>query len=234
MSDHFRHIYSQEAAAYHAMIAAEDWKGHLKQKLRGLLSAYHRPKVLDVGSGTGRFGLMVGDLAGQFLALDLYEAMLQQQKLFAEAADQEAMWDLLQADARAIPVKNSWADVVLAGWALGHLTGWYPSTWRTEMTQALNEMQRVCHPGGIICIAETMTTGGPPAPPNPELAHYYDWLELQWGFSRFLISTDYAFGSVEEAVSKTEFFFGESLAQKVRENQWHILPEWTGLWVKQI
>ena len=99
------------------------------------------------------------------------------------------------------------------------------------MGRALREMLRVAAPGGAVVIIETLTTGSLiPAPPTEELAEYYAWLEGEWGFRRQAIQTDYQFASVEEAVARTEFFFGAKMAAKIRENSWTRLPEWTGVW----
>ncbi len=84
-------------------------------------------------------------------------------------------------------------------------------------------------------ILETLTTGGlAAAPPSPELAEYYAWLEQAWGFSREVIATDYQFESVEQAVEYTEFFFGPKLAADIRARGWARLPEWTGVWSRSI
>lgn len=233
MTDHFKKIYGQKADAYQRMIAAEDHYGYLRDLMRGLIGAYERPRVVDLGSGTGRFGVLVGDMTRDFVALDLHAAMLKEQALLRRAVDYAARWRLVHADARAVPLADGWSDVVLAGWALGHLTGWYPLTWKNEIALALREAERIARPGGLICIAETMTTGGPPGPPSAVLAEYYTWLEGEWGFERQVIQTDFAFNSIEEAVAATEFFFGEELAAKIRQKEWAIVPEWTGIWVKK-
>jgi hypothetical protein len=82
---------------------------------------------------------------------------------------------------------------------------------------------------------ETLSTGSlTPAPPTEALAHYYAWLEADWGFNRQEIQTDYQFASVEEAVARTEFFFGPGLAATIRRQGWSRLPEWTGVWGKRI
>jgi hypothetical protein len=39
---------------------------------------------------------------------------------------------------------------------------------------------------------------------------------------------------VDEAVERTEFFFGPELAATIRANGWARLPEWTGVWSKKI
>jgi len=93
----------------------------------------------------------------------------------------------------------------------------------------------VVAPGGALIILETLSTGSlTPAPPSPGLAEYYDWLEQAWGFSRETIATDYRFASVDEAIARTEFFFGADLAAKIRAQGWARLPEWTGVWGKSI
>ena len=83
-------------------------------------------------------------------------------------------------------------------------------------------------------ILETLGTGSlTPAPPTPQLAEYYAWLENEWGFQRREIRTDYEFANVEEAIGRMEFFFGAALADKIRANGWVRVPEWTGVWSKQ-
>lgn len=233
MSDHFKEIYGGQAAAYQAMIAAEDSRGELQSTIRGLLQRFDRPLVVDVGSGTGRFGQIAGDLAGHLVAVDLYDAMLREQQRVRSAAAHAAQWSLAQGDGRRLPLPDDRADVVLAGWSLGHMTGWYPSTWPQEIGVAVGELKRVCRPGGVICIAETMTTGGTvPAPPAPVLADYYRWLEDVHGFKRTILQTDFAFATAAEAAAMMGFFFGESLIEKINSNDWHVVPEWTGLWMK--
>ena len=144
-------------------------------------------------------------------------------------------WPLIQGDNRTLPLKNNWASVVTAGWALGHLRGWYDADWRTQIGRILTEMERAAVPGGWLIIIETLTTGAlEPAPPTPELTEYYAWLEETWGYTRHAVQTDYQFASVEDAVAKTEFFFRPDLVKLIRQNNWARLPEWTGVWYKQI
>ncbi len=232
MGDHFREIYSHRAAAYHRMIAMEDADGHLAAFLRERLDGLSRRRVLDLGGGTGRFGLLLAGQSDQFLSVDLHEGMLRQQA--AVRPQPAGCWSLVQGDMRRLPVVAGWADLILAGWSLGHFTGWYPATWRAEMSHVLREIERAAAPGALICIFETMTTGGAePAPPTPDLAAYYDWLESDWGFSRSLLATDYQFESAAEAAAAPEFFFGPALAGEIRRRRWARLPEWTGAWTRR-
>jgi len=62
------------------------------------------------------------------------------------------------ADNRQLPVSDGVADVSIAGWSFGHFTGWYPSTWRVEIEQAIEQLRRVLRPDGVMIIIETLGT----------------------------------------------------------------------------
>ena len=93
---------------------------------------------------------------------------------------------------------------------------------------------RVTKPGGILLVMETLGTGATePKPPSAELSEYYQWLENKYGFQKKVISTDYQFETVEQAVEFTQFFFGDDLAARIRQKVWSRLPEFTGIWHKR-
>lgn len=230
--DHFRLIYSSRAADYHRMIAPEDADGNLLSTLQAAMPLAGK-RLLDLGTGTGRLPLLLAREAAQMVGLDLHWDMLKE-----NARQRELMtdhWSLVQGDMRALPFPSAWAEVVTAGWAIGHLRGWFADDWQTQIGQILREMHRVVATGGAILIMETLTTGSlTPAPPTEGLAEYYAWLENEWGFTRQAIRTDYQFANVQEAVERTEFFFGPEMAAKIRERGWARLPEWTGVWSKSV
>ena len=228
--DHFRHIYTARAIEYHRMIAAEDVDGELAAALRRA-APWAGKRVLDLGTGTGRLPLLMAGEAAQIVGLDLHWAMLREQQ--AQRARAGGGWPLVQADMRALPCASGCADIVTAGWAIGHLRGWHAEDWQTHIGRVLAEMERVVAPCGRLVIMETLTTGGlAPAPPTEGLAEYYAWLEVEWGYTRQVIRTDYVFADVEAAVAHTAFFFGAELAGAIREHGWARLPEWTGVWAK--
>lgn len=228
--DHFIRVYKTQAAAYHELIAAEDADGNLLPALQAH-APLHGARLLDLGSGSGRIPFLLRDAGCEIVAAEIHHAMLQEQKRQQRSVN--GGWALLQADGRALPLQAGWADVVVAGWAFGHFTGWYPDDWQAHAARALAEMQRAARVGGTLLILETLGTGAPqPAPPNPGLAAYYAWLE-KLGFAREEIATDYDFGSVERAAELCGFFFGEEMAAQVRANGWSRVPEWTGLWSRK-
>ena len=67
----------------------------------------------------------------------------------------------------------------------------------------------------------------------PHLENYYPWLG-EMGFQNKWIRTHYQFESLDEAVELAGFFFGEEMADQVRERGRVILPECTGVWWKKI
>jgi ubiquinone/menaquinone biosynthesis C-methylase UbiE len=230
--EHFQAIYASRAAEYHRMIAAEDLDGRLLPAIERVTSLRGK-RVIDLGTGTGRLPLLIGGQAAQVVGLDLHHDMLRQN--VAQRQRQAGRWTVVQGDMRRLPFRSAWADVVTAGWAIGHLRSWFADDWQTQISSVLNEMQRVVAPGGALIILETLSTGSlTPAPPHAALAEYYDWLEQAWGFSCETIPTDYLFASVDAAVARTEFFFGPELAAKIRTHGWARLPEWTGVWSKLI
>ncbi len=210
--DHFIQIYSHQGTAYHEMISYEDVDGNLRPALEGITP--FTGKILDLGTGTGRIPLLFPE--ANITGLDLHWDMLKENQ-------RQQMPDpgpLLQGDMRLLPFPSGSFQIVTAGWALGHFTGWFGEDWQAQMRLVLEEAQRVLQPGGWLIILETMTTGSTtPAPPSPGLAEYYRWLEEDLGFDSQVIQTDYLFDDLAQAYRYAQFFFGDELAKKVRKRK---------------
>lgn len=230
--DHFRNVYTNQAAAYHELIVAEDADGHLLPALQAI-APLAGARVLDLGSGSGRIPLLLQGLDCEIIASDLHGPMLAEQQRQMRLAN--GNWSVVQADGRQTPFVSGWADVVTAGWAFGHLVGWHPDDWQQHAGRAIAQMQRTAKRDGTLIIMETLGTGVlRPAPPTGALDAYYAWLENEHGFVRTTVATDYDFGSVDRAAELCSFFFGEELAARVRTNGWSRVPEFTGVWGKRI
>ena len=225
----FEEIYAQHAEAYDALIEREDYENHLLPALAAI-TPLEGTRVVEFGAGSGRLTRLLAPLVERIRAYDASAHMLSVAEQHLKAMG-VANWELGVADNKRLPVEDATADIAIAGWSFGHSVGWFPESWRDEIGAAVDEMARVLRPGGTAIILETMTTGSEtPAPPSEGLAAYYHWLENERGFSSTTIRTDYQFESLDEADRLTRFFFGDELADRVRRENWVILPENTGIW----
>ncbi len=225
--DH-RQVYAEGADDYERLVEREDYQGNLVSALEPLLEAARAQIMVELGAGTGRLTRLLAPRLSSVKAFDASEAMLRvaRRKLHELGIEN---CSLATADNAELPVEDGCADLVVAGWAIGHTVGWHPETWRSRVERVLGEMGRVARPSGLQVIFETLGTGHRIPTPPPHLVPYYELLEER-GFVRQVVRTDYRFASAEEAEELVGFFFGEQLAAQVRESGERTLPECTGLW----
>lgn len=139
-------------------------------------------------------------------------------------------WKTSVSDLRQLPLEDHSFDIVMAGWSICYLASSNNNEWSDNLSQVLNEIIRVLRPNGTIIILETLGTGNEqPAPPD-FLQSYYTKLEQEYGFKHKAIRTDYEFDSVEQAEEVCRDFFGDSLADRIKEEKMRIVPECTGIW----
>lgn len=221
----YKQIYATQADLYEQLVSREDYQGNLWRALRQI-RPFDGLDVIELGAGTGRVTRLLAPAVKSIRAFDISWHML-------HAGLQN--WPIAVADNRRLPARAGIADVSIAGWSLGHLTGWHPQTWQDEIVQALAQMKRVLRPRGTVILLETQGTGHTnPCPPHDNLAAYYRWLEQEHGFTSTWIRTDYHFQSLDQAAKLTRFFFGDQLADHVLKENLLILPECTGIWWLEI
>lgn len=227
----FHSIYANQADNYDRMVNREDYQGNILATLK-MIRPLNGIDVVEFGAGTGRLTGLLAPHVRSIAAFDASAHMLDQARLNLERLGVNN-WRVAVGDNRRLPIEGGVADLAIAGWSFGHSVGWYPETWRTEISLALREMERVLRPGGTAVILETQGTGREmPQPPHPGLAAYYAWLENEHGFASTWIRTDYRFASLQEADELTRFFFGDDLANRIVRENLVILPECTGVWWK--
>lgn len=225
MKARYADIYRDEAARYDALVSCEDHEGRLLPALRGV-ARLEGATVVEMGAGTGRLTALVAPEACRVVALDRAHAMLRR----AAARELGGHVSFAVADHRALPLPAACADVVIEGWAFGHLL----DEGLHAAAAATDEAERVSRPGGVVVLLETLGTGRTePAPPSPALARFFEWLESARGYRRRWVRTDYRFESVAEAVASCRFFFGDRLAEQVAASGSPIVPECTGLWSRR-
>lgn len=227
MSERQRKIYQTDGDRYEALISREDYQGNIRRALDEIVNV-DGLDVLDLGAGTGRLAVMLAPRARSVRAFDMAEEMLRvcRERL---AATGLSNWQVELADHRSIPVEDHSADLVVSGWSVSYLAVWNPDSWRAELEKWLSEMKRVLRPGSSIVLFESLGTGYESPIKLEHLKEYYPWLD-EVGFQNKWIRTDYKFESIEEAEELSRFFFGDALGDKVRQNNWVVLPECTGIW----
>jgi ubiquinone/menaquinone biosynthesis C-methylase UbiE len=224
----FETIYRQHPETYQALVAQEDYQSNLARALRRLLPA-DGGDVLDMGTGTGR---VARQLAGDGRGITASDRSLPMLRTAAGLVPEEIAW--LAADNRQLPFRPGFADLVIAGWSLGHSVAWYADSWPREIGRALEEMLRIARPGGMLAVIETLGTGQEtPLAPTQALADYYHWMEAEHGFDRQWMRTDYLFEDVAQAERLMRFFFGDEMGDQVRVAGIRLVPECTGLWTRR-
>jgi malonyl-CoA O-methyltransferase len=127
--------YSRWAASYpphahNALMQAEE------SAMRELFPAFTGRAVLDLASGTGRYGLLAQQGGAKtVIALDNSPDMLRASVLSSRAL----------ATTESIPLPASSIDIILCGLALGHLPSLAPS---------IHEISRILKPGGTALISD--------------------------------------------------------------------------------
>lgn len=231
MSD-FKKIYATQAKKYDQLIAQEDYQGNILRALQGI-RPFTNQTIVEFGAGTGRLTMLLTPLVQQIYAFDASPAMLAvaEQKLQATA---HANWQVQVADNAHIPLPDNCADIAIEGWSFGHLRSWHPDNWQEKLNANLNEMTRLLQAKGTMILLETLGTGHESPHRFSELDELFQHLETNHQFQHTWIRTDYQFNSLDEAEQLTHFFFGDELAQQVRQHNWIILPECTGIWWKNV
>lgn len=222
-----RKIYQTDGDRYEALIAREDYQGNIEKALDEIVRV-DGLDALDLGAGTGRLAVMLAPRVRSIKAFDISSEMLRvcRQRLEASGLSN---WEVEVADHRQLPIPNSSADLVVSGWSVSYLAVWNPDTWKRELEIWMSEMQRVVRPNGYIVLFESLGTGNESPVRLSHLENFYRWLD-EVGFQNKAIRTDYKFESLAEAEELSRFFFGDELGEKVRQNEWIVLPECTGVW----
>jgi len=220
-------VYAHHGNEYEALIAREDYQENILSALKNITSLDDRV-VLDLGAGTGRLAGMLVPLVARVYAFDIAPDMLRvcHGKLKETGFTN---WQIGIADHRQLPVADRSADLIVSGWSVSYLAVWNPESWRAELEKSLVEMKRVLKKDSTIVLFESLGTGNESPVKLNHLKNLYPWLE-EVGFQKKWIRTDYQFESLDEAEYLSRFFFGDELGDKVRQKNWVILPECTGVW----
>jgi ubiquinone/menaquinone biosynthesis C-methylase UbiE len=227
MPEHLE-IYRQQAGQYEALVSCEDYQHNLLEALQKITS-FKNTTVVELGAGTGRLTCLLVPLVKTIHAFDISQHMLD---VAVDKLKKSGLqnWHTAISDHRRIGIKDDIADITISAWSVCYVVVNAPETWQDELQKALSEMKRVTRQGGFLILIETLGTGSKQPDPPSHLLAYYASLESS-GFQRTWIRTDYRFESKAKAEKLTRFFFGDSMVEKIEENEEGIiLPECTGIW----
>ena len=226
-------LYSEHSDAYELLVSHEDYQDNLPRAIR-TLQPQAGSVAAEFGCGTGRVsGLLAGSVR-RLHAFDFTDSMLR----VAQSKQQKNGWEnvtLALADSRRMPVRPGWADFAIEGWAFLQIAVWHPQDWQVQLGRALDEMQRVVHPGGKMILIETLGTGESTPNVSSFFRTVYDFLEAKRGFAPLAIRTDYCFETMEQIRQVVLPLFGEVMLERLVETGagW-LLPECTGLWWREV
>lgn len=226
-----KEVYESHADEYERLIQREDYQGNILSAIESYCPL-DGLEVVELGAGTGRLTRLLAPYVKSIKAFDGSAHMLE----VAEKSLREmglTNWQTEVADHRQIPVEAASADLVISGWAFCYLAVWGGTDWGSALQDGLREIERIIRPGGMIILIESLGTGSEKPNPPEHLEAYFNWL-AESGFERGWMRTDYRFESLTEAVELSTFFFGEEMGGKVREKNWQVLPECTGIWWRKV
>ncbi|SFB05592.1 demethylmenaquinone methyltransferase / 2-methoxy-6-polyprenyl-1,4-benzoquinol methylase [Poseidonocella pacifica] len=171
-----RGVFSNVASKYDVMNDAMSFGIHRvwKDAMMDWLAPRPGQQLLDVAGGTGDISFRFLKRAGRGHAtvLDLTEAMLNEGRLRADAADMEDSLDWVVGDAMDLPFEDDSFDVYTISFGIRNIT---------RPQEALNEAYRVLRPGGRLMVLEFSQI------PNPT---------MQWAYDRYSFNVIPAMGQV--------------------------------------
>ncbi len=226
-----KEVYDAHADQYERLIQREDYQGNILKEIENLISL-NGLDVADLGAGTGRLTRLLAPKVRTIKAFDTSAHMLAEAARSLEAIGM-TNWETGVADHRQIPLADDRVDLVVSGWSFCYLAVWGGDDWKQALEDGLAEMRRILKPNGMVILFETQGTGVIEPTPPAHLARYFAFL-AEAGFGSGALRTDYRFESLDEAKELSTFFFGEEMGMNVLQNQWQILPEWTGVFWQRV
>ncbi|MBI9104064.1 MAG: class I SAM-dependent methyltransferase [Spirochaetales bacterium] len=220
-------IYKGYAPQYDELVNAEDYENNFSNFLLSEFD-WSGSIVMEAGIGTGRVSKIYLDQITFLYGFDREPHMLK------AAGRNLSKWSdkvkIAEGDNIALPSISKKADIFIEGWSFGHTMIENKGTMAETFDRIFASVKTNLRSGGRFVIIETMGTNVlTAAPPIQELADFYSILQNKYGFKQEVISTDYRFESLKEAVRICGFFFGEEMAKEIQEKGSPIVGEYTGL-----
>lgn len=129
-------------------VASSPVFARLATRVLELAAPARKDTVVDLGAGTGLLSLRAAARAGEVIAVDYSQPMLDRLAEHAAAASL-ANLRCLRADLREVAIPDGAADVIVSGYAFHHLDD-------PGKELALAEARRILRPGGRLVVCDMM------------------------------------------------------------------------------
>lgn len=224
-------IYENHAENYDALVNHEDYQGNLKSFLDSKID-FNNAVVYEAGTGTGRVTSLYVKQTRNVFCVDRSTHMLDQAKENLKIYSEKIHF--IKGDNLELPPPGELIDVFIEGWAFCHTISDNKENLFQVADQLVKQSQCFVKKQGKIVFIETLGTFRE-IPEGPLEHHnvFYRYLQDKYGFQRNVVNTDYHFDSVERAAQIMGFFFGESMEKRILESKIQIIPEFTGVWIKE-
>lgn len=227
-----REIYKKHAGNYDELVNAEDHKNNIAEFLSTTIN-WSDKVVYEAGIGTGRVTRMYIDSAKRCYGFDRENHMLEQCQLNLNSYANKLKLEV--ADNLDLTKIDEGVDVFIEGWSFGHTMSDSGTDYKSVFGKIYDGISSQMESRGVFVIMETLGTNvTEPSVPGKSLENFYRLLEEEYAFTRHTIETDYSFSTVKEAVRVMGFFFGEKMAADIRSSKLSVIPEFTGVWIKEI
>ena len=223
-------IYKKYAVNYDELVTTEDYQKNLTHFLYENIIWYNKT-VYEAGIGTGRVTKMYIDSIQRAYGFDRESHMLEtcRQNLCSHL-DKLILAEGENTDLKSVPEP---VDIFLEGWSFGHTIIEHAQNYPSVFKRIYENLCEIVKNNGKMIFIETLGTNvDTPAAPNGTLEEFYHHIETEYQFTRYTIATDYRFSDYTEAARVMGFFFGEEMSREILKTQRAIIPEFTGIWVK--
>ncbi|MCF7952068.1 MAG: class I SAM-dependent methyltransferase [Spirochaetaceae bacterium] len=223
-------IYKNYAIEYDKLVSAEDYQNNLTEKLLNKID-WNKKVIYEAGIGTGRLSKIYIDKIERLYGFDREDHMLDRCKMNLNKYSEKVILNV--GENENLPLVKEKADIFIEGWSFGHTI--------VENNEDINKITEVLIKNikhnittdGTIVFLETMGTNViEPGVDNKYLSGFYKILEEEYNFTKSIIKTDYKFKDYKEAAEIIGFFFGDEMGEKVLECKSEVVPEYTGIWIK--
>ena len=223
-------IYKKHSSNYDELVNAEDYKKNLDTFLHEKIS-WKNKIVYEAGIGTGRVTKIYIDKINHVYGFDREQHMLNKCK---ENLCDFSNYSLDVCENTELKMIPQIADIFIEGWSFGHTIIENKNNYQSVFEKIHNHFIKILREKGKIVLIESCGTNVTEAVnTGAVLEEFYSHIENKYQFKKHVISTDYKFQDYKEAARIMGFFFGNEMSEDIIKNEKNIIPEFTGIWIKE-